>query len=548
MKCCLSPVLVFLCVCHVAAQAPAPKEPAKCSVQGQVVQEPGSRPLRKASLELTPVDQEDGTSYTASSDAEGHFKIEDIKPGRYDLSAEHSGFSGIGRHRGSKTLALNPGQDLKDIVFQLQPAAVVAGKIVDLDGDPVPRVLVVAERYAHARYRFWRSGQTNDLGEYRISDLRPGRYLIKATLMRQTFEPQTAAVGGARPTISYSTYYPATVDKTQAVPLDLRAGEEMPINFALLYGPAFRIRGTVAHVPELDSPGFSVSLRSKDPEWPLPSSESEVKKDGSFEIRDVPPGSYSVLLTNYTGDAPQIMPTSQMIGMKESDLENLRIAPVPVGQVHGQLRMENAQRVDWGDATVMLDSGDEYSGYGIPSVADARNAAAQIKKDGTFEMKTVQAGNYHILVFSGPTFMRDCFVKSINAGGKDIADSGFNMSGGTWSLDIVVSSNGARVDGVVVDDKQQPVADAEVVLIPEASRQKRRDLYQNGTTDQHGRFILRGLNPGEYTLMALADLEDDYRDPEFLKTHEGMGQRVKLDEGQHLNISLKLAATGSGQP
>ena len=88
--------------------------------------------------------------------------------------------------------------------------------------------------------------------------------------------------------------------------------------------------------------------------------------------------------------------------------------------------------------------------------------------------------------------------------------------------------------------KNQPVTDAEVVVIPEATRQKRRDLYQQGTTDQHGHFKLPGLNPGEYTVIALEDLEDDYRDPEFLKSHEGIGQTIHLEEGEHKSISLRL--------
>jgi hypothetical protein len=117
----------------------------------------------------------------------------------------------------------------------------------------------------------------------------------------------------------------------------------------------------------------------------------------------------------------------------------------------------------------------------------------------------------------------------------------------TVVLDVVVSSNGAAVDGVVVDDKRQPVTDAGVVVIPEANRQ-RRDLYQQADTDQHGHFKLRGLNPGAYTVLALEGLEEDYHDPEFLKAHQGVGQTLHLDEGERKSIILKLAASGDSQP
>ena len=148
MKSCLSLAFAVLLTASLAAQttapnAPAPndkdkdKEPAKCIVAGQVVQEPGGRPIRKATIQLTPVDQEAGTTYSADTDAEGHFKIDNIKPGQYGLWVGHGGFSSMAKRRGGRSLTLDPGQEMKDLVFRMQPAAVITGKIVDNDGDPV---------------------------------------------------------------------------------------------------------------------------------------------------------------------------------------------------------------------------------------------------------------------------------------------------------------------------------------------------------------------------------------------------------------------------
>ena len=84
-----------------------------------------------------------------------------------------------------------------------------------------------------------------------------------------------------------------------------------------------------------------------------------------------------------------------------------------------------------------------------------------------------------------------------------------------------------------------------VVCIPDASRRKRRDIYQQVQTDQQGHFALRGLNPGEYQVLALDDTAGDITDPEFVHTHEGLGQSVKLGTGERKGIVLKLAAEGS---
>jgi hypothetical protein len=537
MKSRLSLVFPVLIVTTLAAQVAAPKEHAKCALGGQVIQEPGGRPIRKATLELTPDDREDGTNYTAVTDAEGHFKIDNIEPGRYSLSVQHGGFSGARKHRRGRSLTLDPGQELKDLVFRLQPTAVITGKILDNDGDPVSGAYVFVASYQGSDRRR-ASGQTNDLGEYRISNLESGRYLITANPEIQFFH--RSRVEGDRRPVPYITYYPGTTDRAQAVPVELHAGDELPANFALAYGPAFRIRGTVSGVPMTGSTELSVMLGSKDAGWPIGASDTEVKKDGSFELHNVLPGSYFVWLFNRTSTA-EVMLAAQTIEVKDSDLENMRLTPVSTSEVRGQLRMENGQKVAWAGASLFLQSSDDPSDLRGGFQGQIESTTAQVKQDGSFDLKTVPAGNYRVRIFSELAALRDCFVKSIDAAGKDVADSGFTISGGTWSLDVVLSSNGASVDGVVVDDKNQPVADAEVVAIPEATRQKRRDLYKRATSDQHGHFNLRGLNPGEYTVMAFEDLDDNFRDPEFSKSHEGIGQTIHLGEGEHKSISLRLA-------
>jgi hypothetical protein len=541
MKSRLSLVFAVLIPTMLAAQASAPKERAKCVVGGQVIQEPGARPIRKANIELTPDDQEEGTSHTAVTDPEGRFKIDNIEPGRYTLSVQHSGFSGERKHRRGRSLTLDPGQEMKDLVFRLQATAVITGKIVDNDGDPVPnaRVFVTSYQGPDRRRGFAGIGQTNDLGEYRISNLESGRYLITANPEIQFF--QRSRVEGHRKPVPYITYYPGTTDKAQAVPVELHSGDELPANLALTYGPAFRIRGTVSGIPATEIAGLSVMLGSKDAGWPMGASDAEVKKDGSFEIHNVLPGSYFVWLMNSTG-TPEAMFAAQTIEVKDSDLENVRLTPVSTSEVRGLLRMENGQKADWADVSLFLQSSDDPLDSRGEFGGQRETTTAQVKQDGSFDMKTVPAGNYNVRVFSGLAALRDCFMKSVNAGGKDVADSGFTVSGGTLFLDVVLSSNGAHADGVVVDEKNQPVADAEVVVIPEATRQKRRDLYQQGTTDQDGHFNVPGLNPGEYTVMALEDLEDDFRDPEFVKLHKGIGQNIHVDEGEHKSISLRLAS------
>jgi len=158
MKSRLSLVFAVLLTTTLAVQAPASKdkEPAKSSVQGQVVQQPGGQPIRKANIQLFGTGNAEGdeTEYSAITDAEGRFKIEDVKPGVYHLYFGHADFVETEkRHYGSgMLLSLAPAQEVKDLLFHMAPAAVITAKVRDEDGDPLRNVQVMAIPYGTASH------------------------------------------------------------------------------------------------------------------------------------------------------------------------------------------------------------------------------------------------------------------------------------------------------------------------------------------------------------------------------------------------------------
>jgi hypothetical protein len=113
---------------------------------------------------------------------------------------------------------------------------------------------------------------------------------------------------------------------------------------------------------------------------------------------------------------------------------------------------------------------------------------------------------------------------------------------------LLVSANGATIEGTVVDEKGQPVAGATVVDIPAEQLRVHSDLFEQATSDEQGHFRLHGLNPGEYTVFAFEDLsDDDFRKPEFLAAYEGRGEKVRLEEGSRKTISVKFIPLQTGQ-
>ena len=168
------------------AQASVTADPQKRStLSGQIVSLTGE-PIKKAQVSLRRMDSGDmqGTQ-AATSDAAGLFNFAEVAPGRYLLSAEKAGYvrqgfgGGGGGGRGGRStgsvITLAPGQDIKGMVMKLSPQAVITGKVIDEDGEPVAQAQVMAmqQRYFQGK-RQWMpggGGQVNDLGEYRLSGL-----------------------------------------------------------------------------------------------------------------------------------------------------------------------------------------------------------------------------------------------------------------------------------------------------------------------------------------------------------------------------------------
>jgi uncharacterized GH25 family protein len=113
-------------------------------VQGKVVQEPGGQGIRKVKVMLISRSSQTPQEYEAITDQAGQFKVEIVQQGEYAVRLERAGYSADPKTRRDKTVKVIAGQDTKDLVFQMLAAAVISGKIVDLDGDPVPNVDVMA--------------------------------------------------------------------------------------------------------------------------------------------------------------------------------------------------------------------------------------------------------------------------------------------------------------------------------------------------------------------------------------------------------------------
>jgi hypothetical protein len=280
--------------------------------------------------------------------------------------------------------------------------------------------------------------------------------------------------------------------------------------------------------------------------WPL-------DKDGHFQVREVLPGSYATLLVFSSGGASHTVRGDQIVQVANADIDGLRIAPLPNGDIRGQIRTEDDRRIDWSQLEVSLysdrNSNQKWTKGSYTSSGDTSTSLyweeisprKEVKSSGWFELKDVPADTYHLQVAAANDALADYFVKTVNLAGRDVTDPGFATTGVSQLLDVILSADGAVVEGTLLDDKDHPVPYVKVFCIPGAAKRQRQDLFQGATTDLSGHFRLRGLAPGEYQVIAVdEDIDEEITDPEFISAHESEGLTIKVQEGERKSIILKL--------
>lgn len=512
-------------------------------VSGQVVQGLTGAPVAKVSVSLVPMDGNAGISLrfrqafalSAVTDADGRFQFDQLAPNEYRVFIRKSGFVSAGRksQQDSPTfITVADGQKVEGLLFRVLPAGVIRGKIVDEDGDPMPDVQVFA--LPASGRAIAGSGTTNDLGEYRISGLPAGKYLVLAHGGNAT--PNRRSNGD--PSAVYTpTFFPGTMERAQAASLEVRDGDEVDAGFGLVVSRTFTIRGQLLRAstprprPGQDAETDLITLQRTDVQQGAPLYVSP-EADGSFTLEGVLPGTYRVQGRTSNGDWWRPASGSDVIEVR-SDVAGLRLAPEPPGVVRGHFRMDTGKQFNWSQLTITLVPDDEPSG-GVPG--------AQVNKDGSFVMEGVPVGNYHAMVTADSNNLRDYFMKEVNVNGKEVGDSGFSVGPGVSNLEVVASANGSAIVGTLVDGDRKTVTGIQVVCIPDETRRKRQDVYQQDRTNARGEFSFLGLNPGEYLVFPL-NSEDpaDITDPDFIREHEASAQRVKVEEGEHKTVTLNFS-------
>jgi hypothetical protein len=450
---------------------------------------------------------------------------------------------------------LRNGETRDDVVVRMFRGGAIAGRVLDGYGDPVDNVEI---RVLHARRGAGAEGpsrtvQTNDLGEYRVGQLRPGAYLVMAVRNSHTVD---VPLDGARPLPQpLPTLYPSTPSPSEAVPLVVeRGGTLTDVEITLVEGVPTIVTGTLisddGRPLASDQRGGGVNARLVNRELPglgWIGHGSAIRPDGTFQLT-LAPGEY-VVQAHLSGGEPDrpLMGLTRLVAGGEA-----MHVTIPVGR-----GATAAGRVVFDGATPAPPAGSDTR-VGVPLQSpeggECNSGRLQLSRDWTFKVE----GLFGTCGAPSLGAYGRWMLKSVTIGGVDVTHSTVTFQSGEHYSDvqIVVTDRGAELNLAVTDEHGQVSRDYVGVVFP-ADRDRWREpfaavrtyspqppeyvemLRASGVVPmpplreaKAPRQAVLGLAPGDYFAIALDDIDgESAHDPAVLERLASSAVRVSLVDG-----------------
>jgi hypothetical protein len=524
-------LLTALLTITLTAAQQAPPRPA--IVEGAVRNLMTNAPIPDVRVTLAAESGGGPGGKSATTDSEGKFSIPGVVPGRYLVSATGTLLFRPRRNGGTALITVTEGQRLTDVQVGLAPTGVIAGRVVDGNRDPQRSVRVEALRheYRDAGPTWIPAAQstTDDRGEYRLFNLQPGSYYIRAT---SAGVAQTASV-----------YYPGVADSQGASPVQVESGSEIgAVDVELLRGPEYSVRFKLGGLPVGSVATFTLQRRNaRISQTQL--ARAETLPDNTFRLTGLAPGAYDVFVQVVAGTAqPRILTHAGVIpvniGNADEDLGTIAVRQTI--SVTGRIATSGPlpSSLDPKRLVLTLRALDLPTPLTV-SLRTANNVPG-FNDDGTFTLPNVAAGRYQILLTGLPP---DSYLVSAREKNREVLDTGFTVSGDQGPLELSIGGPGSVgiVEGTLVNALGRPVPSSAVVLVPAPEHRGNFAAFKITTSDQFGNFSIRSVRSGDYKAFAWEDLEPGiYMDPEFLRNFEARAEAVRVLGGSQSAVTVKV--------
>ena len=555
---CMKLACALLLAGAALAQTPADQHPVV--VEGKVVNSLTAEAIRKAELTLTtdimpddfagtaaqfgldndapgakPKPSQPKKTFVAASEASGKFHFENVAPGDYFFTIKHAGFVDLmyratGENRSADGLLhLKAGQEVRDLEVRLVPEGAAVGRVVDEDGDPVVNVMVSASAvsYAtgHLQLQLRDSGTTNDRGEFRLGKLPPGRYYIAAEMLpTEMATPPPPPADGSPETAYVCTYYPKATGLADADLVDVKAGVDSPeLSIQLQKSRVVRVKGMAVGADGKPLRGAQIMLMAAGRPFSMRMITAN-NLEGKFELANVPPGAYSVMIMQL---ADQKM-VQQPLFVPAENLNDVKLGVVPEGTVQGRVNLVGDTKIALKGLPVTLEGVEDSLIMPVNGTTD---------ETGAFALKKVVPASYQFDLSPMP---EGAYLKSVLWNGKEKLGEPFDFALGSGAeLQVFLATDGGSFDAKV-SHVDKPLADATVVLLPADATLRNRATALSEDTDGSGHAAFKDVRPGDYLAIAWEKIEEgDWFDPAVVKAAESSALKVTIGPKDNQHADLK---------
>ena len=484
-----------------------PRQPASfdCSADGTVVNAVTGEPILRAKVIL----QVAGTPYSATTDATGKWTLNNVGCAPVMLQVSRPGFLNMAPTQ-AKPIQLVSGATVHDIRTALTPQSVAIGKVLDDQGDPVQGVQITAlslrvSPEGRLRFQAGGSAMSNDIGEFRLANLQPGKYIFCSRAINRP-EPREQMIAA-------DSCYPGPPEAAASA-IDVAAGREIKMDFNLTQVPAFHIRGSVAGAPEGRNVG--INLQEIVPNADMNHNTNGPVRDGKFDVR-VSPGSY--LLSADYFEAGKHLTARVSVTVGNSDVDNLVVHLDEGFTVSGILHVDSQSNVAPPQFGINLRA-ETPAGSGGQMRWGADHA--------TFTISDLVAGSFKLNASPPSPF----YVSRATLAGQDILNNWVPISQVAGPIEVVLRDDGGVLEGDVVDASSQPTA-ATILVLRGASR------IAMGYSGENGHFKIQNLPPGDYSASAWNDGNKvPYAEAEWMRRYATAVAPVTITAAQTTQVKL----------
>jgi hypothetical protein len=473
-------------------------------IRGAVLDAESGSPIARATVELSCTIPRTSSKVTqVLTDTSGVFKFTNIPSSTEEPTFCSADVSRIGY---LPLRSLSTGAD--PVVFKLVRQNVIAGIVVDENGQPLPYAHVTSfQRLRGSGFYAARQpageATTDDSGRFRIVRLAAGSY-------RVCVEPPRVlhlSLGG-------TAYQRLCYPERSQDRIPLKTGETRELHFDFKPIPGFRVSGHLSNATR--APYFSLSRETAEGFVALNGDHDWNPTTSTFVFPAVIPGEY--LLTAQSVPPPAMW-ASKRIVVGPSGLGGLELILEP-HQLEGVIKSED-------DSTLPAGFG---VAFGPANVGTAEYVQADQR--GVFKLAHSDSRAYRVQIDASPWHLQ-----SIKQAGYDITGRLLEpLSDGSWgNIEIVASRSQGSIQGTLRAATDQSYL---VLLLQERSWGFRL-VTVSRCNGQYPKFEFNSLPAGEYRILA-SKVEADipYLEPSYIASRAGFVAIVRVADGQTSKVEV----------